>query len=154
VLLLVLGVLALPCLAALGAGAYLWLRKPADPRRVEGDPTAEARVNVLNLCGDVQAYRDEHGTYLVAGPTPREVPRGGEAAPFPHDEAFERIGFNPGPEVRYQYEVMVQADPVGEPEVTCFARGDLDGDGQLSVFRVTLDVNGMTSPVQAERPEE
>ena len=121
-----------------------------------GDPSFsnEARVNVLRLCGDVQSYRDEHGSFPAAGPLPAEVPRGGRAVPFPHDEAFEKLGFAPGERVRYQYQVVVQETPLGEAEVTCFARGDLDGDGQVSVFRVTLDANGMTSPVQVEREEE
>jgi len=114
----------------------------------------EARVNVLRLCGDVQSYRDEHGTFPAAGPLPRQVPQGGEAVPFPHDETFEKLGFHPGERVRYQYQVVVQETPLGEAEVTCLARGDLDGDGQVSVFRVTLDANGMTSPVQVEREEE
>ena len=102
---------------------------------------------------DVQRYRDAHGVYLVAGPTPPEVPQG-YAVPWPEDERFHALGFEPGPRVRYQYEVVVVADPVGEPEVSCYARGDLDGDGQNSVFRVTLDVHGLSSPVQAEREQE
>jgi hypothetical protein len=38
--------------------------------------------------------------------------------------------------------------------VVCTARGDLDGDGQVSVISVTLDGNGMKSPIKAEREEE
>lgn len=114
----------------------------------------EARVNVLRLCGDAQAYRDEHGVFLVAGPVPAQVPRGGEAVPFSPDENMRRLGFEPGERVRYQYQVVVQETPLGEAEVTCYARGDRDGDGQVSVFSVTLDVNGMTSEVKAEREEE
>jgi hypothetical protein len=116
--------------------------------------TNEARVNVLRLCGDVQSYRDEHGVFLVAGPVPQEMPRGGEAVPFEPDENLKKIGFDPGERVRYQYQVVVQETPLGEAEVTCYARGDLDGDGQVSVFSVLLDANGMTSPVKAEREEE
>ncbi len=137
-----------------GLASWLWLRPPSQSLPGAGaDPTAEARVNVLKLCGDVQSYRDEHGTYLVAGPTPHVVPQG-YAMPWPADEKFHALGFEPGPYVRYQYEVVVQADPVGEPEVSCYARGDLDGDGQNSLFRVTLDVNGMSSPVHVERESE
>lgn len=151
---LLLVALMVPCLGAAGVGAWLWLRRAAPPVPVAGgDASAEARVNVLKLCGDVQGYRDEHGVYLVAGPTPAQVPQG-HAVPWPEDANFHALGFEPGPRVRYQYEVAVQADPVGEPEVSCYARGDLDGDGQNSVFRVTLDVNGMSSPVHAEREGE
>lgn len=114
----------------------------------------EARLNVLALCDAVQAYRDEHGAYQVAGPTPRDVPRGGESVPFPENDVFHRLGFEPAEKVRFQYEVVVQESPVGEPEVSCLARGDFDGDGLNSVYRVRLDANGMTTPVEVEREGE
>lgn len=149
---LVLVALLVAGLAAVGA--WWGLRVPAGPGPGVGrDASAEARLNVLKLCGDVQSYRDEHGSYLLAGPTPAEVPQG-HAVPWPEDERFAALGFHPGPRVHYQYQVVVQEDPVGEPEVSCYARGDLDGDGQNSLFRVTLDANGMTSPVHAERESE
>lgn len=148
----VLLVLAVPCLFAVAGGAFFLISRQVG---VEDQVlTSEARVNVLRLCGDVQSYRDEHGTYLPAGPVPKEVPRGGRAVPFAPDEAFRAIGFQPGERVRFQYQVEVGEDALGEPEVTCIARGDLDSDGQVSLFRVTLDANGMTSPVQVEREDE
>ena len=73
---------------------------------------------------------------------------------FEPDENLKRIGFSPGEHVHYQYQVVVQETPLGEAEVTCYARADLDGDGQVSVFSVTLDANGMTSPVKVEREGE
>jgi hypothetical protein len=147
-----LAALAVPCLMAVAGGAVYLIgrRSPAGDLSL----TQEARVNVLRLCGDVQSYRDEHGTFLAAGPVPKEVPRGGEAVPFEPDENLKHIGFDPGERIRYQYQVVVQETPLGEAEVTCYARGDLDDDGQVSVFRVTLDANGMTSPVTVEREEE
>jgi hypothetical protein len=147
-------VLAVVCLGALGV---FLLRPQAGERLPAGDPKAvsmEARVNVLRLCSDAQAYRDEHGVFLAAGPVPAQVPRGGEAVPFVPDENLGRLGFEPGARVRCQYQVVVQETPLGEAEVTCYARGDQDGDGQVSVFSVTLDANGMTSAVKAEREEE
>jgi hypothetical protein len=146
---LVAGVL---CLLAVAGGASFFLLRGGGV----GDPSLanEARVNVLRLCGDVQSFRDEHGVFLAGGPVPREVPRGGEALHFEPDENLKRIGFNPGEHVHYQYQVVVQETPLGEAEVTCYARGDLDGDGQVSVFSVTLDANGMTSPVKVERETE
>jgi hypothetical protein len=147
------GVLVLGAVLGLLGGLFSFFQGPG----AGGDPAAfsqEARVNVLRLCDDVQSYRNENGTFPAAGPLPKEVPQGGRAVPFPHDETFEKLGFAPGERVRYQYQVVVQETPLGEAEVTCFARGDLDGDGQVSIFRVTLDANGMTSPVQVEREEE
>jgi hypothetical protein len=143
---------AIPCLLVVCSFLFQFFRGPEAGN--DASFANEARVNVLRLCGDVQSYRDEHGTFLAAGPLPKQVPQGGEAVPFPHDETFEKLGFSPGERVRYQYQVIVQETPLGEAEVACLARGDLDGDGQVSVFRVTLDANGMTSPVQVEREEE
>jgi len=146
---LVAGVLCL--LAVAGGASFFFLRGGS-----VGDPSLanEARVNVLRLCGEVQSFRDEHGVFLAGGPVPREMPRRGEALHFEPDENLKRIGFNPGEHVHYQYQVVVQETPLGEAEVTCYARGDLDGDGQVSVFSVTLDANGMTSPVKVERETE
>ncbi|OJT16970.1 hypothetical protein BO221_46965 [Archangium sp. Cb G35] len=139
-----------------GAGAAVFVFRSLGGGGGVGDPSLanEARVNVLRLCGDVQSYRDEHGVFLQGGPVPREVPRGARALPFEPDENLKKIGFSPGERVHYQYQVVVQETPLGEAEVTCYARGDLDGDGQVSVFSVTLDANGMTSAVKAERETE
>jgi hypothetical protein len=163
--LLLLVALGLPCLLLGGGGFVFYLKRmreleqsmntafraEAKPGGAAGD---EARINVIALCDAVQMYRSENGVFLAVGPTPREVPKAGQPVPFPKDEGFEKLGFTPGTAVRFQYQVVVQEDPVGEPEVTCFARGDQDGDGQNSVYSVTLDANGMTSPVKAEREEE
>jgi hypothetical protein len=148
--------LALAVLGGLGAlSVATWrLRAGGAPGVGAGrSGPQEARIQVLALCGAVAAHQAVTGTLRAAGPQPPEVPRG-RAVPFPHDEAFEALEFHPGDAVRYQYEVVVAEDPVGQPEVTCYARGDLDGDGQRSVFRVTLDANGMTSPVSVEREDE
>jgi hypothetical protein len=147
----VTAVLAVPCLLAVGVAFFLFSRGGG---AVDKSLSNEARVNVLRLCSDVQSYRDEHGVFLAAGPVPRDMPRGGQAVPYTPDEHLKQIGFTPGERVRYQYEVVVRETPLGEAEVTCFARGDLDGDGQVSVFSVTLDANGMTSPVKVEREDE
>lgn len=145
-------------LVAFGVLAYNFLTKkdseepPAARDGLLSD--AEARVNVLALCDAVQAYRDEHGVYVTAGPTPKEIPRGGKTVAFPKDETFHRIGFEPNGKVRFQYQVVVQESPVGEPEVSCLARGDFNGDGLNSLYRVRLDANGMTTPIEVEREGE
>ncbi|WP_317987923.1 hypothetical protein [Hyalangium gracile] len=161
---LVLALLALPCVAGIWGVAFYMkrmreLEQSANTAfraeaRAGSSVSDEARINVIALCDAVQMYRSESGVFLAAGPTPREVPRGGQPMPFPADEAFEKLGFAPGTAVRLQYQVVVREDPVGEPEVTCYARGDQDGDGQNSVYSVTLDANGMTTPVTVEREDE
>lgn len=115
----------------------------------------EARVQVLALCDAVQGFRDEHGGYVTIAPYPVPVPQHGEAVPFPKDhEDFHRIGFDPGPVTHLQFEVRVEESPVGEPEVSCFARADTNGNGLNAVYRVRLDANGMTTPVEVEREGE
>ena len=155
--LLALAVLVLLLAVGLGTFAWLYLRRirheseaAAAAARVG---TQEARTNVSLLCDAVAEHQAEAGTYAPAGPTPAQVPRG-QAVPFPKDPAFEALHFDPGPTTHYQYQVTVQESSGGDAEVVCLARGDLDGDGQVSVFRVTLDANGMKSPVQVEREEE
>jgi len=149
--LLALGGLLLLLVVALAVGGWLYLRSVrSGAERLAG--AQAARMNVALLCDNVAAFQAMTGELLAAGPTPAQVPRG-QVVPFPHDEAFERLEFDPGP-TAYQYQVEVRESPVGDPEVVCLARGDLDGDGQVSVFRVTLDANGMKSPVQAEREQE
>ena len=145
---------AVPCLLTVAFSAFFIFSFIRGEGVADKSLSNEARVNVLRLCSDVQSYRDEHGVFLTAGPVPRDMPRGGKAVPYTPDENLKHIGFAPGERVRYQYEVVVQETPLGEAEVTCFARGDLDGDGQVSVFSVTLDANGMTSPVKVEREDE
>jgi hypothetical protein len=161
---LILALLAMPCVIGIWGVAFYMkrmqeLEKSTDTAfrteaRPGGSAADEARINVIALCDAVQSYRSESGEFLAAGPTPREVPKGGKPVPFPEDEAFKKLGFAPGTAVRFQYQVVVQENPVGEPEVTCYARGDQDGDGQNSVYSVTLDANGMTSPVKVQREGE
>lgn len=149
--LLALGALFLLAVLGLALAGWLYLRSTRrDVERLAGAQVA--RMNVALLCDNVAAFQAETGELLSAGPAPAQVPRG-RAVPFPEDAAFARLDFHPG-ETPYQYQVEVREGALGDPEVLCTARGDLDGDGQVSVFRVTLDGNGMKSPVQAEREDE
>lgn len=149
--LLALGGLLLLTVVVLAVAGWLYLRSTRQD--VEDLAGAQvARMNVALLCDNVAALQAETGELLAAGPVPAQVPRG-RALPFPKDAAFARLDFDPG-ETPYQYQVEVRETPMGDAEVVCSARGDLDGDGQVSVFRVTLDGNGMKSPVQAERENE
>jgi hypothetical protein len=150
--------IAVTVFAAVAATGLFIARLPTlqGARRVPPEQLAnEARVQVLALCDAVQAYRDEHGDYAPIAPYPVPVPQRGESVPFPKEHAdFQRIGFDPGPTVHLQYEVRVEESPVGEPEVSCLARVDSDGDGLNAVYRIRLDANGMTSPVEVEREGE
>lgn len=146
-----LGVAVLVVGAGVGGGLAWWRHgAPVDPKVLSN----EARVQVLRLCEQVQSYQEEHGAFLAAGPVPAQVPRGAVEVPFVPDANFKKLGFEPGERVRLQFQVSVEENPLGEAEVTCFARADRNGNGQVAVYRVTLDANGMTSPVQVDREEE
>ena len=134
-----------------GGGLAVWRHSaPVDPKVLSN----EARVQVLHLCEQVQSYQEDHGAFLAAGPVPAQAPPRAQEVPFVPDENFKKLGFDPGERVRFQYQVVVQETPLGEAEVTCLVRADRNGDGQVAVYRVTLDANGMTSAVQVEREEE
>jgi hypothetical protein len=142
---------AVVVLLGVGGGLAWWRHlAPVDPKLLSN----EARIQVLLLCEQVQSYQEEHGTFLAAGPVPAQAPPRAEEVPFIPDENFKKLGFDPGERVRLQYQVVVQENPLGQAEVTCLVRADRNGDGQVSVYRVTLDANGMTSAVQVEREEE
>ncbi|GMU07133.1 hypothetical protein [Corallococcus caeni] len=150
--------IAVTVFAAMAATALFITQLPAMKGGGAASPEQvanEARIQVLALCDAVQGFRDEHGDYVTIAPYPVPVPQRGEAVPFPKDhEDFRRIGFDPGPAVHLQYEVRVEESPVGEPEVSCLARADTDGDGLNAVYRIRLDANGMTTPVQVEHEGE
>lgn len=93
--------------------------------------SAEAKLNVRQLCRLALRHHEQQKLWRNAGPLPTPMPKG-EAVAFPDDEAFKALGFEPG-KVRYQYEVKVESEVV-----RCSARGDLDGDGVLASFSIAI----------------
>ncbi len=84
------------------------------------------RVRVLEL-----------GETIACEARPETVP-GKEGADFEQTEAWKDLGFKMAGRVRFQYEVQKR----GEKGFTAIARGDLDGDGELSEY--TLESSTMT----------
>jgi hypothetical protein len=107
---------------------------------------AEARSTVWQIARDyVSWWEQEDGKSrarkkLVSFPAvPRTVPRGVKYASRPADwKPWDRLKFSMDQPQYYQYEV--KAAPDGE-SATVIARGDLNGDGKASLFRVTLHVD-------------
>ena len=98
---------------------------------------SEARANLAAIAAMENAHFAEHGRYLTAPPTPRQVPRGDSAQQVSFDGPWKELGFEPFGKVRYQYEV--RASGTGERAVaTVIARGDVDGDGQNAELRQEL----------------
>ncbi len=90
----------------------------------------------LALHGIAQLQRGRPGGPIPCAATPAEVPRGGPAAWTP-SPGFADLGWSPGTHTRFQYEVLVPG-PDGAAFVVR-ARGDLDGDGDTSVYDLRAD---------------
>jgi ribosomal protein S27E len=149
VVLIVLGVMAIPCIGILAAIAI-----PNFIKFQQRSKQVEARTNLRMLCTEEVAYHEEHSEWLAAGPAPRSIP-GREPEAFPRDPNFEKLGFEPASRVRYQYEVVVDGDPKGaNTPVRCVARGDLNGDGKASLFEVRIGEDGQPGPVRSEHETE
>lgn len=85
-----------------------------------------------------ETRRIEGGSYLACPAWPADVPRGSVVGWAP-PEPWQRLGFRAGAENRYQYEVTVgtrTTERGEEPYFVAEARGDIDGDGRPSRFRL------------------
>ena len=81
-------------------------------------------------------YFEQHGEYVAVGPTPQRVPgRAQTSFESEHMAEWERLGWHPGSKVRCQYEVTVPTPT----NFRAWARCDVDGDGQQSVFVSSRD---------------
>jgi Tfp pilus assembly protein PilE len=149
IVLIVLGVMVVPCIGILAAIAI-----PNFIKFQERSKQMEARTNLRMLCTEEVAYHAEHDEWLAAGPSPSAVPSAKMEA-FPADPNFKKLGFEPGQRVRYQYEVIVEGDPKGPTTpVRCVARGDLNGNGRTSLFEVRIGEDGQPGPVRSEHETE
>ncbi len=100
---------------------------------------AEAFRNLAAIRVCLEAYFAENGTYLVCPANPSKWVAGKDAStPIPWDEgtAFDKIGFRPKGDVRYQYSVAAGADGIAT-SYSATATGDLDEDSKVRVFTVT-----------------
>jgi hypothetical protein len=105
---------------------------------------AEARNVVGTIARDLVAYYESETTKgtrrkLVAfPPVPKTVPRGVAYQSSPADwKAWAPLRFEMSEPQRFQYEVKL--DKTGK-HAQVIARGDLNGDGKTSTFRLLVDV--------------
>jgi len=108
-----------------------------------------AYTNLPAIAGAEQAYFKAHGTFVGAGPVPAAVPRL-QKVEFVADDGFKAIPWQPGGFVYYQYEVQV----AGPKSAVVFARGDLNGDGKQSEFRLEVRPDAPLGEVVAKDPLE
>lgn len=97
---------------------------------------ARANEAVFALHGLADVLRARPGGPVACAKSPPEVPRGVPSA-WTASEGFRELGWSPGRETYFQYEVLVPG-----PDRAAFvvrARGDLDGDGDTSVYDLRAD---------------
>jgi type II secretory pathway pseudopilin PulG len=74
----------------------------------------------------------EVGEVIACEARPEKMPAGGDTAVFEPTASWSDLGLRVQGRVRYQYEVTKD----GPHDFTATARGDLDGDGKLSEYRL------------------
>lgn len=107
--------------------------------------TVEAQVILETISYLEQVRILELGESIGCEPSPAEVP-GQKATAFVFTPAWEDLGFTVSGPVRFQYSVQ----KTGKASYTVRARGDLDGDGKLSLFTLT----STTMSLEMKRPTE
>lgn len=128
---LILGLVALcPAgLACVGIGAAVAI--PAFLKYQLQSKSSEARANVRTLGMAVEAHCAGTGALPgAAGPLPATPRREKQVVAFSADPVFASLGWGPADPVYYSYALEPTATGVD-----VVARGDLDDDGVLSVYR-------------------
>lgn len=130
-----LGILS--ALAVHGVKSYLARSKAAEARNTVA---AIARDYVMDWERESPTPKPKAKRKLVSyPPVPKTVPRGTTYASTPNDWApWKELRFVMTQPQRYQYEIIAAKD--GE-SAEIVARGDLDGDGRTSLFKVTVKVD-------------
>jgi type IV pilus assembly protein PilA len=141
---IVIAVCAVPCVLGVLAAIAI----PNFIKYQMRSKAMEARMNVRAIATAEMAHFGEKGEYVPAGPVPAKVP-GSQRVPFVADQGFQQLAWTTEG-VRYQYEVRVL-----EPRrAVVIARGDLDGNGVFSEFKVELEDGNPPGPVQASNELE
>jgi hypothetical protein len=74
---------------------------------------------------------DENARYLVCGPVPA-TPAGKDSVPWPDSSCFDELGFKPEAKVYFRYQALLDEDG----GLRCRAIGDIDGDGDPSIWEL------------------
>jgi hypothetical protein len=134
--------------------ALAWLGNESRLEYVGRATAGEARANVRAIARAVVGYAEERAA--VPGPrgapvlppalppTPATPTAERQAWPPSADPTWAAIGFQPIDPVYYSYEYA--PDPDGRGFVVR-ARGDLDGDGALSLFEIRGQVDDSTGEI-------
>lgn len=141
------------CLIVPGIGVFSALAIHGVRRYVYAAKTSEAKATIGALVRDVARCREAQGGQLPPSSraVPSAPPAGKKVQTSPadwNDETFKCAGFQLTDPQYYQYQWVLEDPYQGYAE----ARGDLDGDGMFSSFRLRLQCreNGCTPALQIE----
>lgn len=133
--------LALVAVSLVTTGILAALAIPAFVGYVRRSKTAEATANIQAIYSGLDARYREDGKVVVLPLTPARIPCAEKASWSPEDRArFAAVGFDPGGPTYYSYEV-VEPPPDVDARVLIRAHGDLDCDGNPSLFELAVGVD-------------
>lgn len=92
---------------------------------------SEATINLETIAYLQQVAILETGETIACEPRPEEIPKGTRTELVP-TQSWRDLGFSTSSRVRFQYEVK----KTGPESFVAYARGDLDGDGVVSEYRI------------------
>ncbi len=138
-------------LIAIG-GSVLAVGIPAFVRNLHASRLVEPMGGLGQIAaaaaGLAASHRDGARYPASVGPTPRTVPAGRSVADPPgawEHPSWLALGFRFTRPHRYTFEFNNTGRP-GHSQYTASARGDLDGDGQVSEFSVRGETRGAEPP--------
>lgn len=104
---------------------------------------AEVPTHVDAIAAAERAWFAANGSYLACGTEEQAVALVGKEprawAEDPAAECFAKLGWQPDGPVRGGYWVIAGTDEEGQPAFVAFGASDVDGDGDVAVYRAFAD---------------
>ena len=107
---------------------------------------ARAQEAVVQVHALADLLRSRPGKPVACAASPSTVPRG-TAVDWVPSAGFKQLRWRPGASTRFQYEVVVPGPKGAAFEVR--ARGDLNGDGLISQYRMRADSHTLEYVLEA-----
>jgi type II secretory pathway pseudopilin PulG len=158
---LAIAALVIPLAATPIIGILSAIAIPNFIRYQQRSKQSEAKSVLGGIRTSQQAFKEEYGVYTKIGLNPANAPSSLKSAwdevPCPETcskdnvdacASFECIGYRPAGLVYYRYACATGPNN----GLACTAYGDLDDDGEPSVFMVVIagDASAITDPINAE----
>lgn len=138
----------LTALGVHGARKYLVNAKAAEAKATLAKITKSYQVSLM----DADAAKPKLKKLLSLPPVPAAVPRGAKYQSSPDDwKPWAAIQFQRAEPQYFQYEVVAAKDG---KTADVLARGDLDGDGVSSLYRLKIELDAKTGQLTAQDLDE